>query len=255
MSAPTAHLVEIFSGIQGEGILVGTRMAFVRLCGCNLACRYCDTPFGGHIGGAHEPAAECAIEQAPGSRQFARVANPLSLGQTADAIAALALPHAPLVSLTGGEPLLHAEFLAALCPRLRAAGLAIYLETNGTLPDALPPLLPCLDHVAMDIKLASATGEPTAWEAHRRFLAALAGLSTQVKLIVAAGTPDEELLGAAEVVKACDATTPVVLQPVTPVAGVEPPSPGRVLAMQEVLLRELPDVRVIPQVHKLMNQR
>ena len=111
------------------------------------------------------------------------------------------------------------------------------------------------DHVAMDIKLASATGEPTDWEAHRRFLELAPRGATQVKAVIASATADEELRRVAELVASVDAATPVVLQPVTPVGGVVPPSPQRMLAFQRELLARLPDVRVIPQVHKLMGQK
>jgi len=38
-----ADIAEIFSSIQGEGLYVGRRQIFIRFCGCNLNCRYCDT--------------------------------------------------------------------------------------------------------------------------------------------------------------------------------------------------------------------
>ncbi len=38
------YLSEIFVSFQGEGLHVGRRHLFLRLSGCHLRCRYCDTP-------------------------------------------------------------------------------------------------------------------------------------------------------------------------------------------------------------------
>jgi len=251
VSEPLAPIYEVFSAIQGEGILVGVRQVFVRFCCCNRACRYCDTEE------ARTASATCAIEMAPASRQFTRVANPLSVSRVEEAVAALnpfpGLHHS--VSLTGGEPLCHADFLVELCPRLRARGFSTFLETNGTLPEALERIIGQLDHVAMDVKMASATGEPTDWEAHRRFLAVAAAKPTQVKIIVSAETSDDELRRLADLVGEAAPATPVVLQPVTPHGGALAPSAAQLLDMQAGLLRRLADVRVIPQAHKLMGQK
>ena len=251
MDEPTAPVAEIFSGIQGEGVDVGARQAFVRFCGCNRACRYCDTT------DALQPTATCLVETRAGSRQFARWANPLTVAQVVEAVAALIAPEGIGcdVSLTGGEPLIHGDFLAALCPRLREADAVVYLETNGTLPDAFEAIADWVDFVAMDIKLASATGEPADWAAHRRFLRACPAIATQVKVVVTSETTSDELRRVAELVDSEAEMADVVLQPVTPVADARPPSPTRLLAMQEQLLESLMDVRVIPQVHKLMGQK
>ncbi|MEM4195978.1 MAG: 7-carboxy-7-deazaguanine synthase QueE, partial [Methanothermobacter sp.] len=39
-----APIMEVFSSIQGEGLLLGKRQIFIRFAGCNLNCSYCDTP-------------------------------------------------------------------------------------------------------------------------------------------------------------------------------------------------------------------
>ena len=57
------------------------------------------------------------------------------------------------VAITGGEPLLQAD-LVEFIKELRGMGYAVKLDTNGSLPQRLKPLLDAglLDYVAMDIK-------------------------------------------------------------------------------------------------------
>jgi organic radical activating enzyme len=43
--ADRAKIKEIFTSIQGEGPYIGVKQLFVRFCGCNLMCEYCDTNY------------------------------------------------------------------------------------------------------------------------------------------------------------------------------------------------------------------
>lgn len=57
------------------------------------------------------------------------------------------------VSITGGEPLMHKE-LSDFIKKVKALGLSVKLDTNGSFPDRLKELLDSgiVDYVAMDIK-------------------------------------------------------------------------------------------------------
>ncbi|MGB0678404.1 MAG: radical SAM protein [Polyangiales bacterium] len=94
---------EIYASIQGESSFAGLPCAFVRLSGCNLRCRWCDTPQA-FTGGERMTVA--AVLQAA-----------LALGT-------------PLVELTGGEPLLQPSSLPLL-RQLCDAGRTVLLETSG----------------------------------------------------------------------------------------------------------------------------
>jgi len=253
---PAGDIVEIFSGIQGEGIHVGRRHLFLRMAGCNLLCDYCDQPEARTI----PPAA--LIERRAGRRDFASAPNPLSVEATVRAVRRLCGPAAPhhAVALTGGEPLMQAQFLSSLLPRLRAAGLRVFLETNGTRPDSLRLLRRHIDIVSMDIKLKSAAGRPMPVRAHERFLrlAVRHGMDVYVKAVVAAGTTVREVSRAAGIVARVRKSVPLVLQPVTAFGGggtVRPPDASQLLELQAAAARRLRDVRVIPQTHKIMGQR
>lgn len=96
---------EIFLSLQGEGTRAGLPCAFVRLAGCNLRCRWCDTQYA----------------WAPGQNM------PLSavLRQVADL-------DCRRVEVTGGEPMAQAA-TPGLLSRLCNAGFETLLETNGSL--------------------------------------------------------------------------------------------------------------------------
>lgn len=96
---------EVFASIQGESSFAGRPCAFVRLSGCNLRCRWCDTPY--------------AWEGGEDWTEAALLARLDALGQE-------------LVEFTGGEPLLQPGAVA-LMNRLAAQGRTVLVETNGSL--------------------------------------------------------------------------------------------------------------------------
>ncbi|WP_316348547.1 7-carboxy-7-deazaguanine synthase QueE [Desulfuromonas acetoxidans] len=235
-------VVELFSSIQGEGSLVGCRQVFLRLAGCNLDCAYCDTDF--------QPSKCARIETQPGSEQFLYWENPL---ESTRLLAHLSTwkhqqPHLHhSLSLTGGEPLLHAEALKAWLPQLSTL-FPIQLETNGTLPQALQLVIDQVEWVVMDIKLESQTGEPTPWAQHGEFLRVAVKRSCCVKLVVGPGTSESELVQAAQLVRDNAPDSEVFLQPCT-VAG-QCSLNGRILLQWQALIAEQGvRVRVVPQTH------
>ncbi|WP_404790277.1 7-carboxy-7-deazaguanine synthase QueE [Altericista sp. CCNU0014] len=249
-----AALVELFSAIQGEGLNVGTRQLFVRFGGCDLRCRFCDS--------AHtwQAQATCRIEATPGQRDFEIYPNPVGVAQLMTWVERQSAGNLhDSLSLTGGEPLLHADFLADFLSQLRdRVQIPIYLETGGHRPDDLAKLLPYLALVGMDIKLPSVSGE-THWEAHAAFLRMCdrSGVSVFCKLIASRDTTPVDLERAAELVARVNPNIPLFLQPVTPLSEKgqpAPPTPAQVLDWQAQMKRQLASVRVIPQTHKMLGQ-
>jgi organic radical activating enzyme len=239
------NIVEIFSSVQGEGRYVGCRQIFVRLAGCNLACDYCDTA---------ESRVFCEtakIEESAGKRDFISVSNPISLSDLAGSINRLLeeTPHHS-VSFTGGEPLCQERGLQELLPLVKGR---IYLETNGTLPLPLSKVIDSVDVISMDIKLPSVT-DGNHWNAHEEFLRIANDKEVFVKMVLTAATTEEEFSRALQIIKVVNDEILLILQPVTPGGNSLPVSPDKVLWYQEQALRQLKDVRVIPQTHKFIGQ-
>lgn len=241
------YVGEIFSSIQGEGMLAGRRQIFVRLTECNLDCRYCDTDF--------VKSDICRLESKPGSGTFINVSQPLSLANITAIFDdwCLQLPGAHhSVSFTGGEPLLHADALAEWFPEIRKI-LPIHLETNGTMHVALKQVKQHLDYISMDMKLPSTAGcTEHLWDLHDLFLREAHGGNVSVKIVVGEATPDSEIRQVCDVISSVDAAVPLFLQPLTMPDGSMGIAAAQILHLQELASSRLPDVRVIPQMHKLL---
>ncbi|GAB4168229.1 MAG: 7-carboxy-7-deazaguanine synthase QueE [Terrimicrobiaceae bacterium] len=167
---------EIFYSIQGEGELTGVPSVFIRTSGCNLRCRWCDTPYA-----SWDPEGE---------------------DMSVDRILGEVKNHpATHVVLTGGEPMI-ARNIHDLAARLRQAGYHITIETAGTVA---PGGIAC-DLASISPKFANSTPVESridpAWikrhEETRHQPAILAGwvrdYPHQIKLVVSTETEADEAL-------------------------------------------------------------
>lgn len=209
---------EIFSSIQGEGLCIGEPQVFVRFCGCNLKCKYCDTDF---------------------DELYARECSDVSF---LDEISKY-LPKT--ISLTGGEPLLSVDFLLSVLPKLKKSGRKIYLETNGTLVNELERVIDFVDIVAMDIKVKSATGQKNRFEDNKSFLN-VAAEHNKKAFIKVVYTPKIEFEEIVEIIRiAREFNTAIVLQPAMPLeTGFE--------SVFDKFYGLYKNVRLIPQTHKFL---
>lgn len=122
------RIAEEFVSIQGEGIWAGIPSYFIRVSGCNLRCRWCDTPYA-----SWNPEGE--------SFDVPSIANRASQS---------GIQH---VVLTGGEPMLF-DAVAELASVLKSSGKTITIETAGTvfrhIDSDLMSISPKLAHSAPD---------------------------------------------------------------------------------------------------------
>src|SRR6188768_1542845 len=137
------RITEIYTSIQGETQYAGLPCTLVRTTGCDLRCGYCDSAFAFQGG------------------------TDMSLDQIEAEVAALG---APLVLLTGGEPMLQRE-LPALARRLVSGGYRVMIETSGAHP---------LDELPVEVLRIVDVKTPGSGESHRMRWELLSSLRPQV---------------------------------------------------------------------------
>ncbi|MCP4897502.1 MAG: 7-carboxy-7-deazaguanine synthase QueE [bacterium] len=164
-------IAETFVSLQGEGILVGVPSFFIRTSGCNLRCRWCDTPY--------------ASLQPEGERRT-----------IVDLVQEFCDSGTTHIVVTGGEPLLQRE-IGELTRDLRVAGAHVTVETAGT----LFPKFSC-DLLSLSPKTANSDPEDTGRGRHRKTRSDVSILKRlvaefeehQIKFVVQAETDLEEIL-------------------------------------------------------------
>ncbi len=155
-AAPRLKITEVFRSLQGEGDAVGFPTVFVRLTGCPLRCRYCDTAYA-FTGG--------------------------EWWTLPDILARVTELDARHVCVTGGEPLAQRRCLALL-DALCDAGFEVSLETSGAL--SVAEVDPRVRRI-VDVKT------PASGEVQRNLLEQLDALNArdQIKFVIC-DRPDYE---------------------------------------------------------------
>lgn len=221
-----ARINEVFDSVQGEGLYLGEKQIFVRFYNCNLNCTYCDTKL------------DRFTEYEPGEL-FEEIK--------------LYRDKYHSISFTGGEPLLHADFLKDIFKLTADFGHKHYLETNGTLSAQLEQLIDQIDIIAMDFKFPSSSGMGDLWQMHRDFLKIAARKEVFVKAIICSTTIEEDLKDALAIIQETSPSSVLVLQP----NSYENQSllHDKLLHFREIAHQARVTTCVIPQMHKIMGLR
>jgi len=209
-------VTEIFHSLQGETSLSGVPFAFIRLTGCNLRCRYCDSAYA-FKGGAK-----------------------MSIAEILERIRPFEVKH---VLLTGGEPLLQRQ-TPSLAHALIDTGYRVSIETHGEVPitDVSE-----IARIILDIKT------PSSGMCRGGFRANLPHLkkTDEVKFVIAS---EDDYSWARELIR--NGTIPtdeILLSPAVPARGMPGNFPGVTATwLAERILEDRLPARLQIQLHKFL---
>ena len=231
------RLFEIFTSIEGEGILYGTKTLFVRLAGCPFSCFYCDTP-----------------ESLPpdSGREY-------TIRQACDLIDSSLQNKTYKVNFTGGDPLIQHEAVAELAKHVQKRQILTYLESSCFDSERFLHVLPFIDIAKIEFKTIDSNFVDS--EHYPQLVSSAikcmehsmsSKKTTYIKIVVSSKTApsDFEALIAQIFSKTSkDKISGFIIQPTY---GASEPTLELLLDLYDMVYPYYNQVKVVPQLHKLI---
>jgi 7-carboxy-7-deazaguanine synthase len=231
------RLFEIFTSVEGEGILYGTKTLFVRLAGCPFTCFYCDTKESLPL----DSGTEYSIEDAN------KLIDSNLKKQTYK------------VNFTGGDPLIQHEAVALLAKHIQEKKIPTYLESSCFDVDRFNHVLPFFDIVKIEFKTKDSDFVDA--KHYDKFIghtmkclqsSVKSKKTTYIKIVVSSKTqPNEFTKLVKEIfdIVSKDDLDGFIIQPTY---GISEPSLDLLLELYDLVYPYFIDVKVVPQLHKFI---
>ena len=231
------RLFEIFTSVEGEGILYGTKTLFVRLAGCPFTCFYCDTKESLPL----DSGTEYSIEDAN------KLIDSNLKNQTYK------------VNFTGGDPLIQHEAVALLAKHIQEKKIPTYLESSCFDVDRFNHVLPFFDIVKIEFKTKDSDFVDA--KHYDKFIghtmkclqsSVKSKKTTYIKIVVSSKTqPNEFTKLVKEIfdIVSKDDLDGFIIQPTY---GISEPSLDLLLELYDLVYPYFIDVKVVPQLHKFI---
>ncbi len=231
------RLFEIFTSVEGEGILYGTKTLFVRLAGCPFTCFYCDT----------------------------KESLPLDSGKEYDIQEACQLIDSNLkkqtykVNFTGGDPLIQHEAVAELAKYIQGKKIPTYLESSCFDSDKFNHVLPFIDIVKIEFKTKDSKFVDS--KHYERLIenvmnclksSVSAKKTTYIKIVVSSKTELSEFANLVSSIFNSVSENQIDGFVIQPTYGIAEPSLDLLLNLYDIVYPYYHDVKVVPQLHKLI---
>ncbi|HEU5446850.1 MAG TPA: 7-carboxy-7-deazaguanine synthase QueE [Nitrososphaeraceae archaeon] len=236
-----ARVSEIFTSIEGEGIFVGKKTLFIRLSGCHLKCRWCDTKY--------------ALPLDSGTDY--------QIDEIKDLIIKELRPFTYKVNFTGGEPLLQTEAVIELADFIKKqTNLKTYIESSCFDSELFSKVLPYIDICKIEFKTDdSKVVEDEEYdnlilnEIKCLELAVGSNKATYIKIVVTNSTNLESFKNLVYNISKKIKPSDILGFIIQPSFGIDQPTVNMLLDTYDVVQPMFPEVRIIPQLHKEIGAR
>jgi 7-carboxy-7-deazaguanine synthase len=236
-----ARVSEIFTSIEGEGIFVGKKTMFIRLSGCHLKCRWCDTKY--------------ALPLDSGTDY--------QIDEIKDLIIKELRPFTYKVNFTGGEPLLQTEAVIELADFIKKqTNLKTYMESSCFDSELFSKVLPYIDICKIEFKTDdSNVVEDEEYdnlllnEIRCLELAVESNKVTYIKIVVTNSTNLESFKNLVYKISKRIKPSDILGFIIQPSFGIDQPTVNKLLDTYDIVEPMFPEVRIIPQLHKDIGAR
>jgi len=231
------RLFEIFTSVEGEGILYGTKTLFVRLAGCPFTCFYCDTKESLPL----DSGTEYTIEEA----------NELIDTNLQD--------QTYKVNFTGGDPLIQHEAVAQLAKHIQNKKIPTYLESSCFDINRFNHVLPFMDIVKIEFKTKDSDFVDS--EHYKKLIghtmkclesSVKSKKTTYIKIVVSSKTQLDEFKKLIDEIFNNISKENINGFVIQPTYGISEPSLDLLLNLYDIVFPYYIDVKVVPQLHKFI---
>jgi organic radical activating enzyme len=231
------RLFEIFTSVEGEGILYGTKTLFVRLAGCPFTCFYCDTKESLPL----DSGTEYTIEEA----------NELIDTNLQD--------QTYKVNFTGGDPLIQHQAVAQLAKHIQNKKIPTYLESSCFDIDRFNHVLPFMDIVKIEFKTKDSDFVDS--EHYKKLIghtmkclesSVKSKKTTYIKIVVSSKTQLDEFKKLIDEIFNNISKENINGFVIQPTYGISEPSLDLLLNLYDIVFPYYIDVKVVPQLHKFI---
>ncbi len=231
------RLFEIFTSVEGEGILYGTKTLFVRLAGCPFTCFYCDTKESLPLDSGNEYTIDEACKLIDSNLQ----------NQTYK------------VNFTGGDPLIQHESVAELAKFIQTKKIPTYLESSCFDSDRFKHVLPFFDIIKIEFKTKDSDFVDS--KHYERLidnammclkLSVASKKITYIKIVVSSKTRLDDFKDLVDKIFQIISKQDIDGFIIQPTYGIAEPSLELLLNLYDLVYPYYIDVKVVPQLHKFI---